>query len=485
MTESKGKILSKFLSFVIGLIPVVKKTLKFILKFIFNNILLTAILGIIVGAVTLQITSLFHAESYTIYIAGGSQTLPKKNSLIKDETLFGTFKKQWDDLPEDKRKLNGIPIKIENGGYDDGKLNIAKQISASLVSNKKTLIVIGHFLSTTTQAALSNYLNAKPPIPVLLLTETVPSILPPEMLENNEKDKTFPILRLSPTDDSQATTAVEFASSKLENKDKVFWVIEDDSNPVYSNYLATAFINNVNINQPEKGRSVTILRSNLDYPVVPELLNKLNINSVFFIGNTSNALILIRQIKSIFPPSSFPLIILSDTARNNRLAEEGKDDVTNNVYVVAPFDAKFSPTKDRNYYYVKQSICVLKQVIADANDKYDELLKQSEHGLSLYLLVRKLINIQKIEDARLVINSIIQKSFNRNESITFDCDNDPFKFVSKLEVSGGKIGEKIIASPDGEFKESNKAKFHIWKIEKKDGDFQFKEEPFKSSSSES
>lgn len=355
MSQSNEKY-SRFPKFVTWLRPLGRKILDFIQEFIFKNILMSAVTTILVGAVVVLITSPFLPENYTIYIAGGTNPTKTQQNSSSGKSLIQTFKDTWDGLDEKYQKLNGISIKIESGGYDEGKPNIAKQISANLVSEKKTLMVIGHFVSTATQAALSNYLNADPPIPVLLVTETVPSILPPEMAENSQKQKSFPILRLSPTDDIQAKTAVDFASSQLKSEDKeqgkVFWVIEDDSNPVYSNYLATEFINNVN--KQKVGKSVTILRSDLNYPVTPELLEKLKINSVFFIGNTSNALILIRQIKSIFSPSSFPLIILSDTARNNRLGDEGKDDVTNKVYVVAPFDAKFSPSDKRNEYWAKQ-----------------------------------------------------------------------------------------------------------------------------------
>lgn len=131
-------------------------------------------------------------------------------------------------------------------------------------------------------------------------------------------------------------------------------------------------------------------------------------------------------------------------------------------------------------------------------------MKKSGQRNFLYLFLRKPLNIQTIEDARLVINSVIQQSFDENtksdDKYTFYCkdgdnkdkdnkdkDNkvgDVLRFSSTSGGSANKIGEIRIQDEDGSLRIPE---FHIWKIEKdtQDGKFKFKEEPFKSSSSES
>ncbi|MCA2554220.1 MAG: hypothetical protein IM466_10950, partial [Microcystis sp. M04BS1] len=147
MSDSQGKV-NLIINFLGTLFTQIWKFLK--------KILLSAITGIIIAAITSKLLlSLWQPESYTVYIAGGSASTNNESISLK-----GTFNERWEEEDNEARKLQGVNIKIKDGGLDEGKTYRAKQISIKLANEKNTLMVIGHFLSTTTQTALSSYLQA-------------------------------------------------------------------------------------------------------------------------------------------------------------------------------------------------------------------------------------------------------------------------------------------------------------------------------------
>src|SRR5262249_10059576 len=135
-------------------------------------------------------------------------------------------------------KVNDVDVQLEQ--VDDlGEPTNAQRISEALAVTNDTLMVVGHVASTQTRAAIPAYLlKANPPVPLIMTTETNPNLLPPRASPQTY----YPVFRLSPTDDDQAKKAVEFAMSKGA---KTFWVIEDPTNPVYANFLARKFVENV------------------------------------------------------------------------------------------------------------------------------------------------------------------------------------------------------------------------------------------------
>src|SRR5579885_1338974 len=96
--------------------------------------------------------------------------------------------------------LNGAAIQFE-ALNDLGEPSNAQRIAADLAARDNTLLVVGHISSTQTKQALPAYLQkARPPIPVILTTETNPHLLPPKISD----EIYYPVFRLSPTDDAQA-----------------------------------------------------------------------------------------------------------------------------------------------------------------------------------------------------------------------------------------------------------------------------------------
>lgn len=352
-------------------------------------------------------------EFYKIYVIGDLRDGASK------EISEGIKKKGDQNLKIDE-------VKIEIQEVDDrGDPRNATEISSSLAKANDTLMVVGHGSSTQTKAALPNYLRANPPIPVILTTETNPDLLPPEVL----RDGYYPLFRLSPTDDVQAKSAVEYAI----RESTAFWVVEDTSNSVYSKYLALEFINKAQ----QAGKAVLLWSTNSTIPSV-ETFKALRINCVFFAGPWSNALILIRQIKAISSGEKMPMIILSDASVDQNLIDQGKDDVEG-VYLTHPLKA--SQYKDQGYeLYGKDAYAVVEELIKDANAGFASIMKK-QNRLSYWS--KRLLKIHRVSDARFAIKSVMEDA------------------VMNRRTFNGTLDGKYIFKKDGTREEAH---FHVWQI---------------------
>lgn len=398
----------------------------------FARFFVKAVISPLIGAIILTIVVSNVADLwrgpdyYHIYVVGDSA-----ETFVKDirDKLKESIKGK--DL-----RIDGVKADIKYLD-DQGKPDRAQEISSELAKAKDTLMVVGHFLSTQTKEALPNYLEADPPIPVILTTETNPNVFQDETMTNVEEGR-YPVYRLSPTDDEQAISAAEYAISKGAT---VFWVVEDISNRDYTHYLAAKFIERVQ----EKGEAVVLWSTILNIPF-EEIYEELNINCVFFAGKWSNALILIRQIKALSSGKKMPIIILSDWAAEQNLIKQGKDDVEK-VYLTHPLGA------GQGYaLYGEYAFKIIKILIDEANNKFKE--KMREKGRVSYWL-KRLLDMHRVKDTRYVLNSTMKK-FKGDE---YPYCYEPYEF---------KINDKeyYVFQKDGT---RENAKFHVWQI--KNGQF--------------
>jgi hypothetical protein len=172
---------------------VVKSLSRFLVKWVITTVV-GATVAVVIGA---RVTRIFAGpESYKVYVTGKLGA--------KDE-----LKKLFEAVPDglvSNLSIDTKPIKIEKLD-DKGAPHYAEQIAREIAGRDDTLLVVGHALSTQTKTALPYYVGgapqgAKPPIPVILTTETNPELLPHGVSEG----LCPPVMRLSPTDDEQAAT---------------------------------------------------------------------------------------------------------------------------------------------------------------------------------------------------------------------------------------------------------------------------------------
>ena len=268
----------------------------------------TAIASFIIGAIILSIHALLQGpETYKIYLIGQ----------ISDQGTHQThegFRESWRKISP--LKINNIPIAIEVED-DTGDPEIGKRYAQKIAQQPDVLLVVGHGNSSTSKNSLKEYMAAKPKIPVILVTETNPALLP-RLCEMSEVP--CPILRLSPTDEDQAKTAIEFAMDKGAES---FLVFKDKDNPVYSDYVAKRLA--VEITQ--RNKRVCLTTTDEIVKIQIEMLKSLKIDCVIFVGAYTEAMIVVRWTNQIYRVNEDlcprkPMIILTDWVGQAPLAED-------------------------------------------------------------------------------------------------------------------------------------------------------------------
>jgi hypothetical protein len=433
--------------------------------------LLTSLVSLLIIA---RITGfLVGPDSYTVYIVGDSS----------DQNV----QKLWQAFEEQTRRDLKIGGQLINFVFLDAKEKDAEKLSAKLSKKDDTLAIIGHFSSTASAAALPNYINADPPMPVILPIETNPELLPPDYHISY-----VPVFRLSPTDDKQAEKAATFA---LKREARAIWVIEDAlTNQLYSRYLAQQFIKQIHDKSSRHGdgglqRSdlnpigritereiqkhqkfndhskaslnrgfvaiassesirneqaspygrVMLYTTNINMPS-RETLKALNIDFVFFAGSPTDCLILSRRVKELWADSqemNRPSLLLGNACASEQLIEQGGSDLGEAFLTHAMLASEFQ--KDGFAHRGRQAYKLLQQLVEQSNHDFNELAKRNG---SLMFYVRWLAGIHSVVDARNALVSCMERAVDTER--TFMLDDDWYTFER-----------------NGTVKE---AAYHVWKV---------------------
>jgi branched-chain amino acid transport system substrate-binding protein len=296
--------------------------------------------------------------------------------------------------------LDGTPVKFEvrNDLADPEK---AESFAEQVVREPGTLMVVGHGSSSASQRALPVYMRASPAVPVLLTTDTNPSLLPPPAPTD---DTVLPVFRLFPTDDNQAAVAAQFLGKHA----KSVWLIEDTSNPTYSHYLVRKLLTDLYEGSPNV--KVVLASNNLNLP--PYAVDRLGIDWVFFAGDWRNALILIRQLQAM-PGTQKPSVLLSDAAVDKSLKQFGQTDIEG-VFLLHPLSA--DAFEQGEYVAVGQEAHAL---VASILDRVHEDFEGLAAGAApVGYRVRQWLGVRRVGDARRAIARFMAAAVNNNLALT-------------------------------------------------------------------
>ena len=435
-----------------------KETYRTSLKWIFLPLLGALLSTFLIGRI---VTGISGPALYKIYVVGDF-------GRPAAQSIFQAFRNQH-------LELGGVTLKVDPQD-DHGDPDQAKRIAAKLAHGKDTLLVIGHINGSQTKLALPSYLGAKPPVPVILAVETTPNLAPPKVGRSTYD----PIFRLSPTDDRQARSIVLFI--KNAKKEPAVWVVVDTDNAVYSNYLASTFVRTAQREQMK----IVLWSTNMSPPTA-QAIHDLHINWVFFAGRRENALILIHQLRAMDGLDPLPNVMLSDSSANQDLIERDKEGVEG-VYVASQVTAdqynkevgiqrpdggqsvaSVNYNKNAGYnIYGARALKVVQLLLERASDPSN--LEQVAHTAGWAYRARRLLRIQRVQDARTILAVAMEAAQYRGEPFILD---DGTKITFDVDRTGeyGEAGEDGIRSDDD-------ATFHIWQV--KDGIFVDVSEPHDS-----
>jgi branched-chain amino acid transport system substrate-binding protein len=274
-------------------------------------------------------------------------------------------------------------------------------------------------------------MGADPPIPVILTTETNPALLPPPAPGD---DRGPPVFRLFPTDDNQAKVAADFIAAQGATS---VWVVEDTSNPIYSEYLARTFMNSVYEGQTP----VKVILSSNDLNLPPYAVDKMRIDWVFFAGGWRNALILIRQLQAM-PGTRKPKVLLSDASANKLLLKYGGSDVEG-VDLLHPLTADVFNNEE--YVAVgKEAYSLTSELVGNVHEQFDELATEEA---PLGYRARKWLGLRRVSDARRAIARFMAKAVNTRTAFTLSDST-----IAMTRDENGAVIRKD-------------AVFHVWAID--------------------
>lgn len=289
---------------------------------------------------------------------------------------------------------------------DNGDPEKAAEIAQELTKENNVLFVVGHFFSTTTKNALPIYMASNPQIPVLLTTETNPFLEPATSGSkcncSEYYDEYKPVYCLSPNDINQSKKAAELAKNIADKKGKRrFWIIQDVENQVYSNFLAKNFKAEIQ----KQGNKVLLHTDNTFMPS-NSTFSQLNINSIFFAGDWTNALIAVEQIDLMIKTTEKPLIILSDGCVDKRLIEHGNK-VLKDIYLTHPLSVK-EFNEDGFGIYGKK-----------AANEINDIIETAASYIKINP-IKKWLGLNRINDARIAVKKAMRAKYEGEYRVKTD-----------------------------------------------------------------
>jgi ABC-type branched-subunit amino acid transport system substrate-binding protein len=388
------------------------------------------LLGTLVGAIVVGriAATILGPATYKVYVVGNFQSnnLPQRilDRLLKDPVLG---------------EINGVQIKLERQ-YAAGDPAAAQQQAEVVAARPDTLMVVGHFSSTATKAALPAYLRAaRPKIPVIMTTETNPNLMPPRAGDSYD-----PVFRLSPTDDEQAIVAAGFAMNK---KARAFLVVEDQTNPVYSQFLTKTFCHE--ILTTSRGRPTPVILRAHDVTTLPiEAMRAMGVDWVFFAGSAQNAVLLARQVKAMQGGRPIQLLF-SDASVDQQLAEGGP--AVEGAYVTYSTGADTYNSDQGSGEYGTNAFMLMQQLVENANDHFAQ---RAGEMAGVGYQIRRILGLKSVSDARSVLIATMEHAIDNKWTFRLN-DRTESKFSSRdVEAVGDAIG--------GGMRE--RASFHVWQI---------------------
>ncbi|MBE0659405.1 MAG: ABC transporter substrate-binding protein [Bryobacteraceae bacterium] len=328
-------------------------------------------------------------------------------------------------------EIDGVQVKTETRS-DLADPDKAYTLAQELALRPDVLMVVGHGSSSVSMRVLPIYMQADPPVPVILTTDTNPGLLPPLALDD---DRIRPVFRLFPTDDNQAEVGARFVASRRASS---VWIIEDAGNPTYSHYLARAFLNVLY----EKYGSINVVLWSSNSSLPPYAFDRLGFDWVFFAGDWRNALILLRQLQAI-PGKKKPSVLLSDGAVDGRLKFFGGENLEG-VYLLHPLSAdQFS--RNGNTVVGEEAHSLVSSLIDAVDRDFGRLATES--APTGYRL-RKWLGLRRVSDARRAMSRYMARAVNNglalgsaDGTITMEKDTKTRSVVRK------------------------NASFHVWRVE--------------------
>lgn len=297
-------------------------------------------------------------------------------------------------------RVGNVPVelKVESFAEADDTEQNGRDIAERVLASNDALMVVGHFASQATEAALPIYLGARPQIPFIATVQTDDDLLKKcnereARADCTDGDKLVPLLQLSPTNAEQAKWAVQFATGRGKKR----FLIATDTDPrnqVYVQSLAKAYRDEVNrLSEIHPDHHLTVVNGiSLDFSAGG--LREQNPDCVLYAGGIDAAGGLLRNLKG---SGLAAMVVLSDSAvsRTGFISDEEMSGFTP-VNFTHQIDA--SDYNERKDVYGMDGIAIAARLINDLNTR----------GLSWRFRIKSMFGMETAEDVRRDLLRVIQ-----------------------------------------------------------------------------
>jgi hypothetical protein len=264
-------------------------------------------------------------KPYKIYVVADSDT---------DSDTMKVF--QTEDQKSEFARIGGVKVQVQLETLEgsDPSGNAAQQMAQNLVDAPDTLLVIEHARSQNIENSVQTYFDARPQVPLITTVATDDDLLAPcSVKESGQRSSCFdgywvdavtknrqpfaPLLQLSPTNQVQAASAVQFA---IQNGKHRFLVIlgNDPSDQSYTANMNSAYSAAISAahGQVVGIRHMDALPKNSDF-------DKLKPDCVLYAGGFGEAQTLFNDLSTMKSGTPDFILMLSDSVIQSR----GKDDL--------------------------------------------------------------------------------------------------------------------------------------------------------------
>jgi hypothetical protein len=239
---------------------------------------------------------------------------------INSETLSKNF--QFQEQKPRVAKIGDVDVKVQIEMLADQDMETSRKKAEELLARPDTLLVIEHGRSQHIQNSLRTYMAGRPQVPVIATVATEDDLLN----QCNEScfdegwfapvrtgdDRFLPLLQLSPTNEVQGRSAVQFASQK--NKHRFLVISSDDPiNRSYSENMVKAYSDAIAASQAE-----LVGVRKMDNLPNEYYMKTSKPDCVLYVGGLGEAEVLFNRLSGMRLAGVDLMVILSDSVIESR-----------------------------------------------------------------------------------------------------------------------------------------------------------------------
>ena len=392
-------------------------------------------------------------KAYKIYVVADPDT--------DAETLSTNF------LSEEHKgrvaQIGRVPVQVQLELLADQDKETAKRKAEELVKRSDTLLVIEHGRSEHVAHSLQTYLGARPQVPVIATVATDDELLAEcnkscvdqgwfEPLRTNT-EPFIPLLQLSPTNEVQGRSAVQFAVQR--HKRRRFLIVTSN-NPVdksYTDNMTKAYSDAIS----EAHAELVGVRK-MDALPSEEDLKTLQADCVLYAGGLGEAQALFDRLSSMTLNGAAMVVMLSDSVIESRgtdsdlaafgatplvapdkqsLSPKGivmnvakREDLLHGSESKIPVNFTYQTDADdynsHSSAYAKDAFSVAYQLIADLN----------ERGGDLRFDIKALLHLYNVDDFRRNLVDTMKQNSTSRTAYENTTSGRPYVFLGHKQYGG-------------------------------------------------